>query len=55
MAVTAGHGNVCGHAECGQYAAGSGPAIEAIPVKNNGVTLTGGAFNAGATLVVDYQ
>ncbi|PXV22130.1 fimbrial protein, partial [Salmonella enterica subsp. enterica serovar Newport] len=26
-----------------------------IPVKNNGVTLTGGAFNAGATLVVDYQ
>ncbi|EJL6802779.1 fimbrial protein, partial [Salmonella enterica] len=23
--------------------------------KNNGVTLTGGAFNAGATLVVDYQ
>lgn len=24
MAVTAGHGNVCGHAECGQYAAGSG-------------------------------
>ncbi|EIG0758726.1 TPA: fimbrial protein, partial [Salmonella enterica] len=24
-------------------------------VKNNGVTLTGGAFNAGATLVVDYQ
>ncbi|MCC1771499.1 fimbrial protein, partial [Salmonella enterica subsp. enterica serovar Indiana] len=25
------------------------------PVKNNGVTLTRGAFNAGATLVVDYQ
>ncbi|MGJ8839487.1 fimbrial protein, partial [Salmonella enterica subsp. enterica serovar Kentucky] len=22
---------------------------------NNGVTLTGGAFNAGSTLVVDYQ
>ncbi|MFN0460480.1 fimbrial protein [Salmonella enterica subsp. enterica serovar Infantis] len=38
-----------------QYSGGSGPAIEAIPVKNNGVTLTGGAFNAGATLVVDYQ
>ncbi|MDI5161098.1 fimbrial protein, partial [Salmonella enterica subsp. enterica serovar Anatum] len=38
-----------------QYSGGSGPAIEAIPVKDNGVTLTGGAFNAGATLVVDYQ
>ncbi|WP_411899234.1 fimbrial protein, partial [Salmonella enterica] len=38
-----------------QNSGGSGPAIEAIPVKNNGVTLTVGAFNAGATLVVDYQ
>ncbi|WP_254557361.1 fimbrial protein, partial [Salmonella enterica] len=38
-----------------QYCGGSGPAIEAIPVKNNGVSLTGGAFYAGATLVVDYQ
>ncbi|QLR78161.1 fimbrial protein [Citrobacter freundii] len=38
-----------------QYTGGSGPAIQAVPVKTNGVTLTGGAFNAGATLVVDYQ
>lgn len=38
-----------------QYTGGDGPAIQAVPVKSNGVTLTGGAFNAGATLVVDYQ
>ncbi len=29
--------------------------MRAIPVKNNGVTLTGGAFNAGATLVVTNE
>lgn len=38
-----------------QYTGSNGPEIQAIPVKNNGLTLTGGAFNAGATLVVDYQ
>lgn len=38
-----------------QYTGSSGPEIQAVPVKSNGVTLTGGAFNAGATLVVDYQ
>ncbi|CAI1872479.1 Minor fimbrial protein prsF precursor [Serratia quinivorans] len=31
------------------------PKLEAVPVKQAGVTLSGGAFSAGATLKVDYQ
>ena len=31
------------------------PAVQAVPVKRVGSTLTGGAFDATATLVVDYQ
>lgn len=32
-----------------------GPALEAIPVKETTTLLSGGEFNASATLVVDYQ
>ncbi|MCV5676234.1 hypothetical protein OFN11_32340, partial [Escherichia coli] len=28
---------------------------KAVPVKQNGVTLTGAQFNASMTMVVDYQ
>lgn len=38
-----------------QYQGSSGPDIQAVLVKNSNVTLTGGEFNAVATLVVDYQ
>jgi type 1 fimbria pilin len=31
------------------------PTVQAVPVKRAGSTLTGGAFDATATLVVDYQ
>jgi len=31
------------------------PVVQAVPVKRAGSTLTGGAFNAAATLVVEYQ
>ena len=31
------------------------PAVQAVPVKRAGSQLTGGAFDAAATLVVDYQ
>ncbi|OPA86364.1 exotoxin [Pseudomonas fluorescens] len=31
------------------------PVVQAVPVKRVGSTLTGGAFDATATLVVDYQ
>jgi type 1 fimbria pilin len=31
------------------------PKFEAVPVKEDGVTLSGGAFNTLASLVVDYQ
>lgn len=31
------------------------PAVQAVPVKRAGSKLTGGAFDAAATLVVDYQ
>ena len=31
------------------------PVVQAVPVKRPGSTLTGGAFDAAATLVVDYQ
>lgn len=31
------------------------PKLYAVPVKKNGVTLTGGAFSVMASLVVDYQ
>ncbi|MGA9705471.1 fimbrial protein [Pseudomonas sp.] len=31
------------------------PVLQAVPVKRAGSTLTGGAFNAAATLVVEYQ
>lgn len=31
------------------------PVVQAVPVKRVGSTLTGGAFDAAATLVVDYQ
>lgn len=31
------------------------PVVQAVPVKRAGSTLTGGAFDAAATLVVDYQ
>lgn len=31
------------------------PVVQAVPVKRPGSTLTGGAFDATATLVVDYQ
>lgn len=31
------------------------PAVQAVPVKRAGSRLTGGAFDATATLVVDYQ
>jgi type 1 fimbria pilin len=31
------------------------PTVQAVPVKRVGSTLTGGAFNAAATLVVEYQ
>ena len=31
------------------------PAVQAVPVKRAGSTLTGGAFDAAATLVVEYQ
>ncbi|MGL1813972.1 UNVERIFIED_CONTAM: fimbrial protein [Serratia marcescens] len=31
------------------------PELWAVPVKQNGATLTGGEFTAGATMKVDYQ
>lgn len=31
------------------------PVVQAVPVKRAGSTLTGGVFDAAATLVVDYQ
>jgi type 1 fimbria pilin len=31
------------------------PQLEAVPVKQAGATLTGGAFSAGATMKVEYQ
>jgi len=31
------------------------PVLQAVPVKKAGATLTGGEFNAGATLMVAYQ
>ncbi|MBC3257917.1 fimbrial protein [Pseudomonas paralactis] len=31
------------------------PVVQAVPVKRAGSTLTGGTFDAAATLVVDYQ
>jgi type 1 fimbria pilin len=31
------------------------PAVQAVPVKRTGSTLTGGAFDAAATLVIEYQ
>lgn len=31
------------------------PELWAVPVKQAGITLTGGEFNAGATMAVDYQ
>jgi type 1 fimbria pilin len=31
------------------------PVVQAVPVKRAGSTLTGGAFDAAATLVVEYQ
>lgn len=31
------------------------PVVQAVPVKREGSKLTGGAFDAAATLVVDYQ
>lgn len=31
------------------------PRLEAVPVKQPGATLTGGAFSAGATMKVEYQ
>ncbi|WP_426133275.1 fimbrial protein [Pseudomonas sp. PWP3-1b2] len=31
------------------------PVVQAVPVKRPGSTLTGGAFDATATLLVDYQ
>ena len=31
------------------------PVVQAVPVKRTGSTLTGGAFDAAATLVVEYQ
>ena len=31
------------------------PVVQAVPVKRAGSSLTGGAFDAAATLVVDYQ
>lgn len=33
----------------------SQPALSAVPVKRPGATLSGGAFSAGATLLVEYQ
>lgn len=38
-----------------QYRDDDIPSIRAVPVKEANVTLTGGDFNAAATLVVDYQ
>jgi type 1 fimbria pilin len=31
------------------------PAVQAVPVKRAGSTLTGGAFATAATLVIEYQ
>lgn len=31
------------------------PVLYAVPVKRSGATLTGGEFNASATLLIDYQ
>ncbi|HEJ0329746.1 fimbrial protein [Serratia marcescens] len=31
------------------------PVLQAVPVKRNGVTLKGGEFSAGATMMVNYQ
>lgn len=31
------------------------PVLQAVPVKRAGATLTGGAFSAGATMLVNYQ
>lgn len=31
------------------------PTFEAVPVKRAGATLSGGAFSAGATMMVEYQ
>lgn len=31
------------------------PVVQAVPVKRPGSTLTGGAFDASATLVIEYQ
>ncbi|WP_421671713.1 fimbrial protein [Rahnella sp. EDr1-12] len=33
----------------------SKPALKAVPVKKDGATLTGGAFRATATMMIDYQ
>ncbi len=38
-----------------QYSGSNEPEIQAVLVKDGNVTLTGGEFNAVATLVVDYQ
>lgn len=37
------------------YAGNTGPALEAVPVKANGTTLSPGEFSAVGTLVVEYQ
>ncbi|CAI8791588.1 fimbrial protein [Pseudomonas serboccidentalis] len=31
------------------------PQLQAVPIKRDGSTLTGGDFSAGATMMVDYQ
>jgi len=31
------------------------PTLEAVPVKQAGATLSGGAFSAGATMMVEYR
>ena len=37
------------------FSVSSQPQLNAVPVKQNGVTLTGAQFNASMTMVVDYQ
>ena len=37
------------------FSVSSQPQLKAVPVKQDGVTLTGAQFNASMTMVVDYQ
>lgn len=54
IALTA-NGNALPVNEWLNYNDPSKPALKAVPVKKTGATLTGGAFKATATMMIDYQ